>query len=59
VLRKGYLWPVRPDEAIRIASALVSDGYYFTTTKIVDELRGPFQVVGVEAVREALLAVLA
>jgi len=59
VLRKGYMGPVRPDEAIRIASASVSDGYSFTTAKIVDELRGQFHVVGVGAVREALLAVLA
>ncbi len=59
VLRKGYLGPVRPDEAIRIATQMVADGLHFSTPKIIDELRGKFNVVGVEAVREALLAILA
>lgn len=59
VLRKGYLGPVRPDDAIRIAAQLVADGLHSSTPKIIDELRRHFDVVGAEAVREALLAILA
>ena len=58
VLRKGYLGPVPPDAAIGIAAALVENGYYATTPKILDEFRGEFGVVGIEAVRDVLLAIL-
>ena len=58
VLRKGYLGPAAPDAAIGIAKAVVENGYYATTAKILDEFRAEFGVVGIEAVRETLLAIL-
>jgi hypothetical protein len=58
VLRRGYVGPVRPDEGIQIATGLVEAGYYYAEPKIVGELRGQFEIVGSEEIREVLLAVL-
>ena len=58
VLRKGYLGALPPDAAIRVAEGLVRNGFYFTTSKIVDEMRDGFGVVGGDSIREAILSIL-
>ena len=58
VLRKGYLGALPPDAAIRVAEGLVRNGFYFTTSKIVDEMRDGFGVVGGDSIREAIHSIL-
>jgi len=57
VLRKGFLGPYPPDQAIKMARAQAEQGQGYRTSKFNDEMRAHFGLAGAE-VGDKLLKVL-